>query len=106
MVAEAASRVRVDVSKNASTSSSANDGEFDTSITTSAPSSTSATPSPVSVFTPVLGDAATASCPWAVSRSMSFVPMSPVPPMMTIFTMIPPVGASVTPFGSSDRAPA
>jgi hypothetical protein len=51
----------------------------------------------VSVFTPVFGDAATASCPWAVSRSTSFDPTSPVPPMMTIFTMFPSVGASGAP---------
>jgi hypothetical protein len=39
----------------------ANDGEFDTSTTTAAPSSTSASPFPVRVFTPVFGVAATAS---------------------------------------------
>src|SRR5215813_12554304 len=67
------------------TAASSNDGEFETSTTTCAPLSTSANPSPVRVFTPVLGAAATASCPSALSFVMSFDPISPVPPITTIF---------------------
>jgi len=55
--------VLVDFVKKSITASSANDGEFDTSTTTSAPASASSTPSPVSVLTPELGDAATAVWP-------------------------------------------
>src|SRR3712207_7458981 len=50
-------------SKNSSTASSSNEGELETSIATSQPSRTSERPSPVSVLTPVSGDAATASWP-------------------------------------------
>src|SRR6201987_1471138 len=78
-------RLRVDVSKNFSTAESSQDGEFDTSTTTEAPFSTSASPSPVSVLTPVLGAAATASCPCSRSLLTSFDPMRPVPPITTIF---------------------
>ena len=53
--------VVVDVSKNSSTAASSNDGEFDTSTTTSAPARASVRPSPVRVLTPVPGDAGTAS---------------------------------------------
>ncbi|MBB5781322.1 hypothetical protein [Nonomuraea jabiensis] len=45
------------LTKNSSTAARSNDGEFDTSTTTCAPAS----PSPVSVLTPVFGAAATAS---------------------------------------------
>jgi hypothetical protein len=71
--------LRVEVSKNSSTAAGSNDGEFDTSTTTAAPVTASASPSPVRVFTPVLGDAATASCPCASKRLTSFDPISPVP---------------------------
>jgi hypothetical protein len=71
------------------TGSSANDGEFDTSTTTAAPWSTSARPSPVRVFTPVLGAAGTASCPCSPSLATSFDPINPVPPMTTTFTTYP-----------------
>src|ERR1700758_5329693 len=71
-------RLRVDVSKNFSTAESSQDGEFDTSTTTEAPFSTSASPSPVRVLTPVLGAAATASCPCSRSLLTSFDPMRPV----------------------------
>src|SRR5436305_12775097 len=71
------------------TGSSANDGEFDTSTTTAAPWGTSARPSPVRVFTPVLGAAGTASCPYSRSLVTSFDPISPVPPITTIFTTYP-----------------
>nr|WP_314506875.1 hypothetical protein [uncultured Microbacterium sp.] len=73
--------------KNDITSSGANDGEFETSTTTSAPASTSATPSPVIVFTPVFGDAATASWPCAASFATTFEPMRPVPPMTMTLAM-------------------
>ena len=53
----AASRLRVDVSKNSITAASAQDGEFDTSTTTFAPASASASPSPVRALTPEDGDA-------------------------------------------------
>src|SRR5215831_6335280 len=72
------------------TASSSNDGEFETSTTTCAPLRTSANPSPVSVLTPVLGAAATASCPSALSLVMSFDPIRPVPPITTIFILFPP----------------
>src|ERR1700758_2165615 len=81
-------RLRVDVSKNFSTAESSQDGEFDTSTTTEAPFSTSASPSPVRVLTPVLGAAATASCPCSRSLLTSFDPMSPVPPITTIFMIV------------------
>src|SRR6476620_1248443 len=77
--------LRVDVSKNFSTAASSQEGEFDTSTTTRVPLSTSASPSPVRVLTPVLGAAATASCPLALSFVMSFDPIRPVPPITTIF---------------------
>src|SRR5215510_1932744 len=72
------------------TAESSNDGEFETSTTTCAPLRTSANPSPVSVLTPVLGAAATASCPSALSLVMSFDPIRPVPPITTIFILFPP----------------
>src|SRR4051812_9647521 len=77
--------LRVDVSKNSITAPSSNDGEFVTSTTTAVPLRTSATPSPVSVLTPVSGDAATAS--WRSRRRSrtTLEPMRPVPPMTTIF---------------------
>src|SRR5215831_11056415 len=56
----AASRLRVEVSKNAS-------------------------PSPVRLLTPEEGEADTASCPAPRSRGISFLPMSPLPPITTIF---------------------
>ena len=45
----------VEVVKKSITASSSKEGEFETSISTSAPSSTFASPSPVSVLTPVFG---------------------------------------------------
>ena len=50
-----------------------------------APSSASASPSPVTALTPELGDAAFTSWPSARSLPTSLVPMSPLPPMTTIF---------------------
>src|SRR5436309_9444839 len=78
-------RLPVDVSKNFSTAASSKDGEFDTSTTTEAPFRVSASPSPVSVLTPELGDAAIASCPCSRSLMTSFDPMRPLPPITTIF---------------------
>jgi hypothetical protein len=53
----------VDVSKDFITSASSQEGAFVTSTTTAAPFSASASPSPVTVLTPELGEAAIASCP-------------------------------------------
>src|SRR5262245_39419710 len=75
--------LRVDVSKNSRTALSSNEGEFVTSTTMSAPASASASPSPVRVLTPEEGEADTAS--WPRSRGISFLPMSPLPPITTIF---------------------
>src|SRR5215813_10089763 len=77
--------LRVDVSKNSRTALSSNEGEFVTSTTTSAPASTPDSPSPVRVLTPEEGEADTASCPAPRSRGISFLPMSPLPPITTIF---------------------
>jgi hypothetical protein len=60
-LASAARRLPVDVSKNFMTAASSNDGELDTSTTTAAPLTASASPSPVIVLTPESGDAATTS---------------------------------------------
>src|SRR6516225_1892694 len=68
---------------------SSKDGELAKSTTTCAPSSASARPSPVIVLTPVLGAAASASCPRWVSLLTTFEPMSPVPPITTIFMTSP-----------------
>src|SRR5262245_28548689 len=67
------------------TAASSNEGEFETSTTTWAPASAGASPSPVSVFTPESGDAANTSWPRWRSVVTSLDPMSPVPPMTTIF---------------------
>src|SRR5262249_48373056 len=80
-------RLRVDVSKKFITAASSHEGEFDTSTTTEAPFSTSASPSPVSVLTPEFGDAAIASYPCSRNFVTSFDPMSPLPPITTIFTI-------------------
>src|SRR6266852_2766430 len=78
-------RLRVDVSKNVITAASSQEGEFVTSTTTDAPFSASASPSPVMELRPDLGDAATASCPCSRSLLTSFDPISPLPPITTIF---------------------
>ena len=83
--ASAASWLRVEVEKKSRTAWSSHDGAFVTSTTTCAPASASLSPSPVSVFTPVCGEAATASWPCSVRRSTTLLPICPVPPMMTIF---------------------
>src|ERR1700677_86935 len=81
----AASKFVVDLLKNSIAGSSSNEGGLDTSTTTSAPVRASARPSPVSVLTPVPGEAATASAAWALSLSTTFDPRIPVPPITTIF---------------------
>ena len=81
----------MDVSKNSMTSSSANDGEFDTSTTTWAPCMASARPSPVSVLTPEFGEAGTTSWPCSSSLAATFEPISPLAPMTTIFMVLLPV---------------
>src|SRR6476661_7040213 len=86
------------------TATSSKDGEFETSTTTWAPLSTSANPSPVSVLTPVLGAAATASCPPALSFVMSFDPIRPVPPITTIFILFAPSFFAVQAFATSELA--
>src|SRR5262245_35660 len=79
--------LRVDVSKNSSTALSSHDGAFVTSTTTSAPASAWASPSPVIVLTPDEGEADTASWPRPSRRGISFLPISPLPPITTIFMM-------------------
>ena len=81
----AARRLPVAVVKNSSAALASNEGELDTSTTTCAPDSTSASPSPVRVVTPDLGDAAIASWPCSASRATTLEPMSPVPPITTSF---------------------
>src|SRR5215208_160062 len=85
----AVTRFVVEVVKNSITARSSNEGEFETSTTTEAPSSTSGSPSPVSVLTPELGDAATASSSSARRQATTFEPIRPVPPMTTIFMGVP-----------------
>src|SRR6185437_16441194 len=85
----AARMLRAEVRKNSITAVSSQSGAFDTSTTTWAPASASASPWPVMTSTPVLGDAATASWPSARSFSMSFEPIRPVPPITTIFIAVP-----------------
>ena len=73
----AASRLRVEVSKNSITAASAKDGEFDTSTTTCAPASASASPSPVRALTPDEGDAGTASWPRSAEDRHQLLPDEP-----------------------------
>src|SRR5581483_1946567 len=111
----AAVRLRPDFSKNVIAASSSKEGEFATSTTTFAPASASVKPSPVTVLTPELGDAATTSCPLLRSRAVSFVPMSPLPPIITIFIAISSwisisrddidAGARMTPSDAMQKAP-
>src|SRR5256885_14172056 len=67
---------------------SSNEGEFAPSPTTSASASAAANPSPVSVFTPLEGDAATTSWPCSLRLFTTFVPIRPVPPITTIFILL------------------
>src|SRR6516162_8425463 len=84
-------RLRPEVSKNSSTALSSNDGELARSITTCAPATASLTPWPVMVLTPLLGEAATTSWPPGRRMATVFEPISPVPPMTTIFIVYPPL---------------
>ena len=86
--ASAARRLRPEVSKNASTALSSNEGELARSITTCAPATASLTPSPVMVLTPLFGDAAITSWPPRRRMATVFEPIRPVPPMTTIFMVI------------------
>jgi len=63
------------------------EGALLTSMTTAAPSSAWARPAPVSASMPVLGEreAMTTSWPSASKRLARGRPISPVPPIMTIF---------------------
>src|SRR6185436_13238364 len=81
----ASPRCRDDVWKKSRTAASSQAGAFETSTTTSAPARASFRPSPVRVLTPVSGDAASGSWPAPRSFSTSFDPISPVPPITTIF---------------------
>src|SRR5262249_32801160 len=85
--ASAARMLRVDVSKNSSAAAAANDGAVDTSTPPWVPLSASASPSPVRVLTPDEGDAETASWPRSRNRGINFFPMSPLPPITTIFML-------------------
>src|SRR3989442_3358826 len=80
--------VTVGCFKNLHPGASSHEGEFDTSTTTEAPFSTSASPSPVRVLTPELGDAGTASCPCLRNQVTTLDPISPVPPITTIFMIV------------------
>jgi hypothetical protein len=77
--------LRAEVWKKSITSASPQLGAFDTSTTTWAPASASASPWPVMMSTPVAGDAASGSWPSARSLVTSFDPIRPVPPITTIF---------------------
>src|SRR5215472_2287507 len=84
-VASCERRLCVDVSKNSITAASSHDGAFDTSTTTDAPFIASANPSPVTEFTPNLGEASTASCFCSRNLVTTLDPISPLPPITTIF---------------------
>jgi hypothetical protein len=73
--------------KKASAAAGSNDRELARSTTASAPAKAASRPSPVRVFTPVSGAAASASWPAPRRRATTFEPMSPVPPMTTIFML-------------------
>ena len=74
----AASRLRVERSKNSITGLSSKDGELETSTTVSAPSIAPASPSRVMVLTPVLGDAASTSWPRSRRLFTSLLPIRPL----------------------------
>src|SRR5215469_11043361 len=97
--ASAARRLRLEVSKNSSTALSSNEEELVRSITTCAPAMACASPSPVMLLTPLLGEAAMTS--WPPRRRMGTVlePMRPVPPMTMIFMVRTPLaeGAMLLP---------
>src|SRR3954469_10470806 len=87
--ASAASWLRVEVVKNSSTAWSSQDGALVTSTTTRAPASASLRHSPVGGVAPVCGEAGTASWPWARRLATTLDPICPVPPMTTIFMVLP-----------------
>src|SRR3954447_13650099 len=87
--ASAARRLRQEVSKNASTALSSNEGELARSIATCAPAMASLSPSPVIVLTPLLGEAAMTSWPPWRRMATVFEPIRPVPPITTIFMVDP-----------------
>src|SRR5499426_3949793 len=89
--ASAASTLRPEVSKNASTAWSSQEGALARSITTCVPAMASVRPSPVMLLTPVVGEAATTSWPLWRRMATAFEPMRPVPPMTTIFIVYPPL---------------
>src|SRR6516225_7633096 len=89
--ASAASRLRPEVSKNCSTALSSNEGELARSITTCVPAMACLSPLPVTVLTPVFGEAATTSWPRCRRMATVFEPIRPVPPMTTIFMVYPPL---------------
>src|SRR5215475_309243 len=86
-IASAGRRLRPDFSKKSSTALSSNDGELVTSTTTSAPARAPGSPSPARVLTPEEREADTASWPLPRSRGIRFFPMSPLPPITTIFML-------------------
>src|SRR5204862_4685267 len=87
----AASRLRPEVSKNSSTALSSNEGELARSITTCVPAMASLSPSPVMVLIPLRGEPATTSWPPRRRMATVFEPIRPVPPMATIFIVLPPL---------------
>src|SRR6185437_4717203 len=80
-------RFVVVVVKKCITGSSSNNGESATSTRTSAAATVSARPSPVNESTPDRREAVITSCPCALSLDATFEPISPRPPMTTIFMM-------------------
>src|ERR1700755_2564304 len=80
-------RFVVVVVKKCLTGSASNNGESATSTRTSAPATALARPSPVSESTPDRREAGITSCPCALSFDATFEPISPRPPMTTIFMM-------------------
>src|SRR6185312_8907148 len=59
-------------------------------------------PSPVMVLTPLLGDAATTSWPPCRRRATAFEPIRPVPPMTTIFMVLPLLSMTDDPWRGSN----
>ncbi|CPX09226.1 Uncharacterised protein [Mycobacteroides abscessus] len=71
--------------KKSMTGPSSNEGELTTSMTTADPVSASTSPSPVNTFAPDDNDAATTSCPSAMSNDTTREPIWPVAPTTVIF---------------------